>query len=258
MSELDRINCQGLSFSPELSTKRLDKAKLLFGEKVLKRIIIYCLYLLGVKRADISRLLRIPENTVRTMLRTISINGFFAFIDKRKKTLAIIEKKEPTPIGENGVAITELTDKYNIAINGIDICVASKNKQQLRALLLTLSENGLISKTKAGKLLGISSSHVGHLIKNISENDLDCLIDKRCGQQRDYVFTPEIKSELIVQFAVNAATGEPTSSSVLARDIEKRTLNKLSERSVRFQINSLGLKDKASLLWELVGLKKTS
>jgi len=116
----------------------------------------------------------------------------------------------------------------------------------------------LISKTHAGKLLNISSSHVGYLINSVAENDLSCLLDQRRGQQKDFVFTSEIKSELIVQFAVNAATGRSTSSPVLAKDLEQRTSHELSQRSIRSHINKLGLKGKAALLWELVDFKKNS
>jgi hypothetical protein len=90
----------------------------------------------------------------------------------------------------------------------------------------------------------------------MTQKDLICLIDKRQGQQKDYVFTPEIKSELIVQFAVNAATGKSTSSSVLTNDLEQRTSYKFSPRSIRYHINNLGLRGKAIELKKLIGLKK--
>jgi hypothetical protein len=257
MEEVNNIDCRALSFSPGLSSSRLSKAKLIFGEKVLKRIVIYCLYILGAKRTGISQVVGVPENTVRTMLKTIARDGIVAFFDRRGKDMGMSGKPQDKPVQKRGVTINELPDRYQVSVNGTDIFVTKKNKGQLKSLLLTFAENGLISKTSVGKLLGISSSHVGYLINDISKNDLTCLIDKRQGQQKDYVFTPEIKSELIVQFAVNAATGKPTSSPVLTKDIEKRTSHKLSERSVRFYINGLGLKGKATQLWELVGLKKT-
>ena len=109
-------------------------------------------------------------------------------------------------------------------------------------MFLTFTDNGLISKTHTGKLLNISSSHVGHLIKSLSENDLSCLLDKRRGQQKDHVFTPEIKSELILQFTSNAVSGKSTSGSALANDLKERTQLDLSDRSIRMYISKLGLK----------------
>lgn len=256
MNEIDSIDCRNISFLPDLSKNRLNKAQFVFGEKVLKRIIVFSLYILGVRRTEISQTVKLPENTVRTMLKTISRNGVIALFG-RKKPLEITKSSGNKPSARGNIEISELNDRYQISINKKDIFILKKNKYQLKAMVLTFAENGLISKTYAGKLLNISSSHVGYLINKITEDDLSCLIDQRRGQQKDFVFTPEIKSELIVQFAVNAATGKSTSSPVLAKDIEQRTSHELSQRSIRFHINSLGLKGKAAQLWEFVGLKKT-
>ena len=257
MNGINKIDCRSLTFSPDLSANRLCKAQLIFGEKVLKRIIVFCLYILGVRRTEISKAVGLPENTARTMLKAISKDGFIAFFDRRKKQVNMSETLHGKPTKKKDIIINELHDKYQISINEADIFISKKNKHQLKAMLLTFAENGLISKTHAGKVLNISSSHVAYLINSMSENDLTCLIDKRRGQQKDYIFTSELKSELIVQFAVNAATGKPTSSPVLTKDLEHRTSHKLSERSIRFHINNLGLKGKAVQLWELIGLKKT-
>lgn len=257
MNKIDSIDCRNLSFSLDLSESRLNKAQLVFGEKVLKRIIVFSLYILGVRRTEISKTVKLPENTVRTMLKTISKNGIIALFNMRKKPLEITESSGNKPSARENIEISELNDQYQISINKIDIFILKKNKNQLKAMVLTFAENGLISKTYAGKLLNISSSHVGYLINDVAENDLSCLIDQRKGQKKDFVFTPEIKSELIVQFAINAATGKSTSSTVLAKDLEQRTSHELSQRSIRLHINNLGLKGKATQLWELVGLKKT-
>lgn len=257
MNEIDSIDCRNLSFSVDLSESRLTKAQLVFGEKVLKRIIVFSLYMLGVRRIEIAQAVKLPENTVRTMLKTISRNGVASLLNRRKKRFEVMEDTVSKLSKKENIEITERNDRYQISINGTDIFILKSNRDQLKAMVLTFAENGLITKIYAGKILNISSSHVGYLINNVTENDLSCLIDQRKGQQKNFVFTPEIKSELIVQFAVNATTGRSTSSPVLAKDIEQRTSHELSPRSIRFHINSLGLKGKAAQLWELVGLKKT-
>ena len=257
MSEFNNIDCRTLSFSPELASKRLSKAQLIFGEKVIKRIICFCLYILGVRRIEISEAVKLPENTVRTMLKAISRDGFAAFFDRRKKEKNRIGNHSDKPVKRKDIQITELQDSYQISINELGISISKKNKHQLKAMLLTFAENGSISKTLAGKLLNISSSHVGYLINNMSKNDLLCLIDKRQGQQQDYVFTPEIKSELILQFASNAALGKPTSGSALANDLKERAQLDLSDRSIRMYISKLGLKNMGEKL-RLMIEKKTS
>ena len=146
------------------------------------------------------------------------------------------------PVKRKDIQINEHQESYKFSINELDISIPKKNKHQLKALLLTFAENGLISKTYAGKLLDISSSHVGHLINRMSKNDLLCLIDKRRGQQQDYIFTNEIKSELILQLASNAILGKSTSGSTLANDLKERAQLDLSDRSIRMYISKLGLK----------------
>ena len=256
MDKFNKVNCQTLTFSPKLSSERLSKAQLIFGEKILQRIICFCLYLFGVRRTEISKAVGLPENTVRTMLKTISRDGFKAFFDRRKKEANRLCVQPDKPVTRKNFQITEFNENYQISINGLDVFVSKKNKHQLKAMLLTFVENGLISKTHAGKFLSISSAHVGLLVKMMSKNDLLCLIDKRKGQQQDYVFTPEIKSELILQYASNAVLGKPTSGAVLAADLKERTQIDLSDRSIRTYILKLGLKGVDQKLRQLV--KKSS
>ena len=78
------------------------------------------------------------------------------------------------------------------------------------------------------------------------------------GQQKDYKFTPEIKSEIVIQFAVNAALGKSTSSATLSKDIQERTKLQFSPRSIRFHISKLGLKGKSKQLFDLIGIKKNA
>ena len=255
MPEFDIIDCRFLSFSPDLSINRISKAKLVFGEKVLKRIICFCLYILGMKRVDIAEAIKLPENTVRTMLKTLTKDGFPALSDRRKTQAQQIAKHSNEQKSNQGIKLTEIQDSVLISINGLEMSVPKKNKQQLKAILLTFTSNGLISKTYATKLLNISPSHVGHLVKSLSENDLSCLLDKRRGQQKDHVFTPEIKSELILQYTTNAVSGKSTSGATLANDLKERAQLDLSDRSIRMYISKLGLKDMDKKLRSMIEKK---
>ena len=111
MNKFNKIDCRTLSFSPDLSSDRLNKAQLIFGEKVLKRIIVFCLYILGVRRTEISRAVKLPENTVRTMLKTISKDGFIAFFDRRKKQADVSGKLNEKPVKKKDIEINEQDDK---------------------------------------------------------------------------------------------------------------------------------------------------
>ena len=71
--------------------------------------------------------------------------------------------------------------------------------------------------------------------------------------------TPEVKSELIQQFVVNALSGGPTSGRAIAEDLQQRCEIEVSQRSVRLYLNKLGLsKLKESLPALLADQKKRS
>ena len=180
------LNCQDIEFDANVSAQRLAKAKLIFGEYILRRLLGLSLYILGVKRNVIAKLLSLPEDTVRSILRTVMRDGFDALKDRRKKkqhnkTSRDARMKNPVKVSISG-------DLWQLNINGVDIFIPKNNPLQFKLILLCLSNNNLISKTKAAGLLNISSSHVAHLENELSKNDIPALLDKRVGQQKDYKF----------------------------------------------------------------------
>ena len=83
-------------------------------------------------------------------------------------------------------------------------------------------------------------------------------MDKRQGQKQDYRVGPEIKAQIIQQFAARTVTGLSTSSDVLATVISADSDTPLSPRTVRWHIEKLGLGNIKESLPELVNtLKKT-
>jgi hypothetical protein len=65
---------------------------------------------------------------------------------------------------------------------------------------LCLVNNRPLQGRTVTQALHISDAHVSHLKKKLADEDIAGLIDQRNGQQQDYVFTSEIKSELIQHF----------------------------------------------------------
>lgn len=254
MDKSVKSDCQRLKFSPELSQGRMEKAQLIIGTKTLRNILCLCLYLLGVKRNEIAEYLGIPSNTVRSKLKAMMRDGISAIFDRRKKrndtTISSPKKKDKK------VHITQTSEMNIISIGNTDISIHQRNKLQFKVFVLMLAENKLITKIAAGALLGVSSSHIGYLCKKLKEEDLPCLIDKRKGQREDYVFTPEIKSELILQFATNASCHAKTSGHAISSDLQKRSQINLSERSVRYHLSKLGLSGKADKMRSMICTQK--
>lgn len=256
MERMNRLDCRELKFNPELSKKRLKKAHLVIKFDILRKVLCFCLYLLGANRNDIGNFLDIPHNTVRSMLRTILRDGVCAFFDRRGRKTDDSEIT-PTPVSESkDVVINVNYEDQVIFINNAEISIPPGNKLQFKSIVLTLADNKLISKTEAGSLLGVTSSHVGYLCKNVKEHDINFLIDKRQGQRHDYVYTPELKSELILQFVVNASEGKKTSGQAIVSAIQERKQIVLSDRSVRHHVSRLGLNMIAGKITETVSSQK--
>ncbi len=62
------LNYHHLEFHSELSEKRLGKANKILGEKVVKRILAFALFLLGSHRRATAELLNIPQDTLNLSL----------------------------------------------------------------------------------------------------------------------------------------------------------------------------------------------
>jgi len=82
-----------ISFSENISQKRIQRAKKLFGEKLVIRIICLALFLLGGKRNDISQFLGIPKGSLFSFLTNFFNKGIQSFIDKRNRKKTFNDKR---------------------------------------------------------------------------------------------------------------------------------------------------------------------
>jgi len=251
------INCQNIIFSQALSDERIKKAYSSFGEKVVKRIIALSFYWCGVNRKQISEIINLPLNTVKSCIKNLLSNGITAFEDRRKKvsTFLPIEKKD-------GISISLFCDNDNFIIkinSDIEIKIQQKNKLQLKTLILTLLNNNLINLKHAAKALNFSDVHVSNLAKAIESEDVHGLFDKRKGQTKDYKVNPEVKGELIQQFALASINKQKTTGKAISQQLKNQCQLDVSERTIRYHIEKLGLKKiKKSLPKMYNELKKNS
>ncbi len=146
--------------------------------------------------------------------------------------------------------------RISIGSSGVEFTMPAGNRLQCKAVLFTLLDNGLVAASEVAKAVGLSRRRVRDLTAAMREKDLPALLDRRKGQEKDYRFTPEIKSELVQQFALNALSGQPTSGRAIAEDLQRRCEMELSERSVRLHLNKLGLVRIADSLPELLEAQK--
>ena len=250
-------NCPiDLSFSKNLSNKRLKKAYESFGVNVINRIIGFTFFLFGAKRQDIAQYLKMPMGTFLSFLTRTDRYGLSAFEDRRKSLpLKVVRVEAPLKIS---LDMTEQNIIIQLNGNNQSIIIPRQNQLQCKVILLTFLNNGLLSAKEVSEVLGFSVRHTRELNTKMHETDVSCLIDKRRGQIHDYRFTPEIKAELIQQVAANAITGKPTSSRVISEQINQRCNLTLPDRSIRLHMKKLGLpKISKSLPTIVEDLKKT-
>jgi len=253
------ISCQELKFDTTLSNDRLNRALNIFSKAVIKRILCFALYLLGATRTSIAKQLEMPTESAKTLLKNIHHNGIPAFEDRRYSQSKFLPQTVPEP----SLTISAKSDKKHLCLDfGIDqkkLKIPLCNKLQIRTILLTMLHSRLLTTKQIADLIGLSSAQTSVIVKALYENDVYGLIDQRQGQQKDYIFTPETKAEVIQQFSANAAVRKKTSSSALSEDIKARCGLDLSPRTIRFHIEKLGLSKIRKTLPEIItSIKKNS
>jgi hypothetical protein len=247
---------QNISFSDTLSQQRIAQARKILGAKVVNRIICFALYLLGVDRETIARGQKTPAGTVKSIIRAVFHGALPAFEDRRRSTSAFLPlqgKKTPkvTVCVQAEEIIVDLGDSRQIRI-------PDKNSLQAKVILLTMFNNGLLKSGEVAKILDITTAHVLNLARELDANDIPALIDKRQGQQQEYRFPPEVKSEVIQQFVVDIVVEGHTSGRLLSDRLQARCNLSLSERSIRHHVKELGLaRIKRTLPPLLEAVKKT-
>lgn len=250
------LNYQNIHFSEILSQNRINIAYNTFGQTIIKRVLCFAFFLLGASRSSIAEYLNIPVDTVKSFLKRIFKKGLNALEDGRHKSSSFL------PIRQESVFKTSLSvqeDLIVIDINNKKIQIPRKNIFQSRVVLLTLLNNKLLTTGEVSEALDFSTSHIQKLNKNLQEGDVYFLLDNRRGQQQEYRFSPEVKSELIQQFVFDIVTEGTTSGERLGFELKERCNFHLSARSIRYHINKLGLNRlKKSLPVLIESFKKNS
>ncbi len=227
-----------LNYSSTNSNNRLSQARKALGISLVNKIIAFALFLLGANRKDIAKYLQVPHDTLLSFYTRVTRFGLSGFEDRRKKVIQQPENKR----NDWDCSIKEGQLELRCGDESKIIHFPSNNTLQLKAIILTFLDNELITRKDAAQALSFSCGNTDKLLHKLRNEDISGLIDKRKGQQQDYVFTPEKKSELILQFVSNAVLGKSTSSTVLANDLKERTQIDLPDRSIRMHISKLGLK----------------
>ena len=232
-------NSQNISFSDTFSHQRMVRARKILGAKVVNRIICFALYLLGVDRETISDLQKTPVGSIKSIIRAVLHGGLPAFEDRRRSTSGFLPSRDSKV---PGVTISVKADIVTVDLgDSRQIKIPGKNYQQLKAILLTMFNSGLIKSGEVAEALDITTVHVLNLARELNTNGISALIDKRQGQQQEYRFPAEVKSEVIQQFVVDIVVEGRTSGRLLSEHLDARCNLSLPERTIRHHVKELGL-----------------
>jgi transposase len=258
MQKMPLIDCRSLIFSPQLSENRLAQALEAFGLGVLQRILCYALYLLGLNRSAIGRTLGIPPETAKSIIKAVSKEGLVAFEDRRRSSSAFLPQAPvqlpPITIGEDEGHIV-----VDLGIKGRSITLSREDPLQIKTVLLSMVNSGLLSTQQVAETIQLSVSYTAALARRLQEKGALSLVDQRQGQKQDYRVSPRVKAELIQQFAVDVITRGRTSSSALSEELRQRCSIAVPDRTVRHHLSRLGLGEITRSLPQLVAaVKKTS
>lgn len=253
------MNCQGIDFSPEKSQERITRALKVFPVEVLNKMLAFSVYLLGAKRQSAAELVGMPDESVKTTVRVTLRDGIGALRDRRYSG---VDRPSEACTAELRISVRR-EDEFYIVDFGVpekELRIPLTNRIEARTVLFSLLNADLLSTAEVATALELSDAHCRELAGKLSKDDVvDALVDKRQGQQQDYLVGPEIKAQIIQQFVARVVMGLSTSSDVLAEAINANSETSLSSRTVRWHLEKLGLSNtKKTLLELLLTLKKTS
>jgi len=252
------IDCRNLAFSASLSQDRLQRALHAFGETVVHRLLCFSLYLLGVNRRAIGEVLGMPSETAKSIIKAVGKNGLPALEDRRHRISGFLPQA-PVPVALVSLSTTEQHIIVDFGVKDRRLQIPRRNEQQVRMVLLSLLNSHLLPKHQVAEAIGLSVAHTAALAQLLASEGMAALIDKRQGQQSDYRITPEVKAELVQQFAVDVIARGKTSGEIISTELQDRCQITVPARTVRHHLARMGLGQIKQSLPELVAsVKKTS
>ena len=199
-----------------------------------------------------------PAETVKSMIKVLMSDGLAALEDRRRRAPAVVPRASsqlpPVTLKQEGelVVVDFGTRERQMRLDRHD-------PLQLRTVLLSMLNSGFLTAQQVARAIGLTPARTATLAQQLRQKGAPSLVDKREGQQQDYRVSPEIKAELIQQFAVDAITGEATSGISISEQLRERCQITISPRTVRHHLGKLGLpKIKHSLPELVAAVKKTS
>lgn len=236
----------------------MDQARQTFSQVVVQRILCFALYLLGVNRKAIGQALGIPSETAKSIIKVLNKDGLAALEDRRHRFSTFLPKTQPEP---PPITLQEGKDSIVVDFGASNrhLKLSRHDPLQMKIVLLSMLNNGLLSKREVAEAIKLSPSHTATLARRIDEEGTRSLMDRRQGQKQDYRVPAMVKAELIQQFAVDIITSGKTSGKTISTELKERCNIDVPPRTVRHHVARMGLGKIRRSLPQLVDtVKKTS
>jgi len=229
------------------------------GRNVVQRLLCFALYLLGANRRAIGEVLGIPAETAKSVIKAVGRNGITALEDRRRRSSAFPPGPPTAHIGPVSVHTSQQFAVVELGIEDRRLYIPLQNSLQVKTILLTMLNSGLIDQRQVADVIGLTPAHTATLARRLDNEGLSALIDKRQGQKSDYRVTADVKAELVQQFAVDIITRGKTSGQAISRELQERCQMTIPARTVRYHLGRMGLpRIKKSLPQLVAALKKNS
>jgi hypothetical protein len=253
--KLPLIDCQNLAFSHHLAQDRMQRAQRLLGVNVVQRFLCFALYLLGVNRSDIGQALGIPAETAKSIIKSMTNDGLCALEDRRRSLSTFLPQSRPEP---PPITLQQANEHIvvDFGVQGRQLLIPSQNVLQIRVVLLSMLNSGLLSNHQVAEVIGFTPTHTATLARRLEQEDISSLIDKRQGQKSDYRVTPQVKAELVQQFVVDAIVHGKVSSEAISAKLKERCQMTVPARTVRHHLARIGLQTIKHTLPKLVAAAK--
>jgi len=256
--KLPLIDCQNLAFSSLLAQDRMQRAQQCLGVSVVQRFLCFALYLLGVNRSAIGQALEIPAETAKSIIKAMNTGGLCALEDRRRSMSTFLPQSRPQPAS---ITLQQADERIvvDFGVEGRQLVIPRQNVLQIRAVLLSMLNSGLLSNHQVAEAIGLTPTHTATLARLLEHEDISSLIDKRQGQKSDYRVTPQVKAELVQQFVVDAIAHGKVSSEAISAELKERCQMSVPARTVRHHLARIGLPTiKHTLPKLLAAVKKNS
>ncbi len=192
IAEVQTMDCRQVEFFPEKSEERINRALQVFPRRLLMRVLAFALYLSGASRKTVAALVEMPEESVKTAIRVVLRDGFSALRDRRWSVSEAPRGAKAAPLELRISARREgqwcIVD-FGPSVERLQIPIA--HPIQVRTVLLSLLNAGLLSVQETASVSGISAAHCRELARKLANHDVaESLVDKRQGRKRGYRVGP--------------------------------------------------------------------